>query len=94
MKNENKDNFGSTTRLTLQALEHLISRGFEYVQVKGFTRDRRQDYMEPYYLILFPIKELPVDTNEKGIYEPIRSKILIDWANSPNDGIEVLVAVG
>jgi hypothetical protein len=48
--------------------------------------------MEPRYLILVPIKDLSDDPDKKEIYKPINSEILIDWANSPKDGIEVLVA--
>jgi hypothetical protein len=92
MKNETRENFASRKRLTSQGLQNLKDRGFRYVQVKGFTMDRRVDYMELRYFMLVPIKDLPDDPNMKEIYEPIDSKILMDWANSPDDGIEVLVA--
>ena len=48
--------------------------------------------MEPKYFMLIPVKFLPEDQNKRGIYEPIESKILIEWANSDDDGFEVLVA--
>jgi len=94
MKNETKENFESKNRLTLESLQKLKDKGFRYVQVKGFTPDKRPDYMEPRYLMLVPIKELSDDPDKKEIYEPIDSKILMDWANSPDDGVEVLVAAG
>ena len=92
MKNETRNNFQSTTKLTLQMLQKLKDKGFRYVQVKGFTQDRRQDYIEPRYLILVPIRELSDDPDKQEIYEPINSSILLDWAGSPDEGIEVLVA--
>jgi len=91
MKNETRENFKSTTRLTSTGLQNLKDRGFRYVQVKGFTRDKRLDYMEPRYFMLVPIKDLPDDPDKKEIYEPIDSEILMSWANFPDDGIEVLV---
>ncbi|MDP4251611.1 MAG: hypothetical protein Q8918_16025 [Bacteroidota bacterium] len=93
MKNETKENFESTVRLTRKTLQHLIDKGFQYVQVRGFTLDKRPDYMEPHYLILLPMKELPEDPAKKDIYEPIHSSILTGWANFPNDGVEVFIAM-
>ncbi len=92
MKNETRENFEFTTRLTSQGLQSLKDKGFRYVQIKGFTMDKRLDYMELRYFMLVPIKDLPDDPNKKEIYEPIDSEILMNWANSPDDGIEVLVA--
>ncbi len=66
MKNETRENFESTTKLTVQGLQILKDRGFRYVQVKGFTMDKRLDYMELHYFMLVPIKELPDDPNKKG----------------------------
>jgi len=94
MKNEIKENFGPTVVFTLQALEELKNRGFRYVRVNAFTQDKRLDYMEPRYFVLAPIKDLPDDMNKKGIYEPINSQLLIDWANSPDEGIKVFVIAG
>jgi hypothetical protein len=91
MKNETKENFGPTVAFTLQALEELKSRGFRYVRVNAFTQDKRMDYMEPRYFVLAPIKDLPDDMSKKGIYEPINSQLLTDWANSPDEGIKVFV---
>ena len=92
MKNETAKNFESPKTLTRQALQHLKDKGFQFVQVRGFTLDRRQDYLEPRILVLFPIKDLPEDPNKKDIYEPIDSKILADWADTPDDGMKIFVA--
>lgn len=92
MKNETKENFGTTAPFTLAALETLKSKGFQYVQVKGFTRDRRLDYMEPHFLVLIPLKELPAGGNIE-IYESINSKLLLEWAAHPRDRMEILVSL-
>ena len=92
-KNHTGENSKSTVRLTLQLLQKMRSRGFRYVQVKGFATDRRLDYMEPRFLVLVPIKVLPADPAEKEIYEPIESKILEDWAKSPEEGIEIFISL-
>ncbi len=94
MKNETKENFGSTVELTLQTLEDLKNRGFLYVRVNAFTQDKRMDYMEPRYFVLIPVKELSDDVDKKGIYEPVNSRLLADWANFPNEGIKVYVTKG
>jgi hypothetical protein len=91
MKKEVEHNMGSTYRLTLQSLQKLIDKGFQYVLVEGFTTDRRLDYMEPSYFLLQPLKNLPNDINKKGIYEPIDSKILLEWARFPDVGTKVLI---
>lgn len=91
MKNETKINFENAIRLTPKTLQTLKDKGYLYVQVNSFTYDRRLDYMEPRYFVLVPIKDLSVDPENQGIYEPINSKILIDWSNSSHDDIEVLV---
>ena len=92
MKNDLKKELGALVRLTPQSLETLKSRGFRFVLVKGLTKDNRLDYMEPHCLVLVPVKELSGDPGKKEIYEPIDSKILINWASGPDDGIEVRIA--
>ena len=91
MKNEDKDYFGSAKPLTSAALHKLKDKGFRYLQVKGFSSDKRLDYMEPRYFILVPLKELPQDTAHKGIYEPIDSDLLEEWANVPGGNTDVLI---
>ena len=92
MKNDIEEAFASTTKLSLPLLQKLKEKGFRYVQVMGFTTDRRLDYMEPRFLLLVPIRELSDDPEKKEIYEPIDSRILEDWANAPDDGIKILIA--
>ena len=93
MKNETRENFGSTAPLTMAALETLKKKGFRYVQVKGFTSDKRLDYMEPRYLVLIPMMALPVDAGKIEIYESIDSKLLQDWASHPGEGMKVLISI-
>jgi hypothetical protein len=93
MKNETRENFGTTTPFTLAALEMLKSKGFLYVQIKGFTSDKRLDYMEPRFILLVPIMALPDEPGKIEIYESISSKLLQDWATHPGSGMEVLIAV-
>jgi len=94
MKIENKRDFGPVVIFTLEVLEKLRASSFRYVRVNSFTHDKRMDYIEPYYFILVPIKDLQDDPNKKGIYEPIDSELLTIWASNPNDGVKVFVTVG
>jgi hypothetical protein len=93
MKNETREDFGTTAPFTMAALETLKNKGFQYVQVKGFTSDKRLDYIEPRYLLLIPMKALPVEPGVIEIYESINSQLLQDWATQPTDGMKVLIAV-
>jgi hypothetical protein len=92
MNREYKESFDSAVPLTLHTLEELKSRGFQYVRVNAFTHERRPDYMEPRYVVLSPLTQLSENREQAGIYEPIDSPILIEWANSPNVGFKVFVA--
>lgn len=94
MKNEDKDYFGASKPLTADALEKLKQKGFRFMQVKGFSSDKRLDYMEPRYFILVPLKELPKDRGHQGIYEPIDSDLLQEWATIPGGNKDVLVKSG
>ncbi len=87
------DNPGSEIRLTQQSLQSLKDKGFRFVLIKGYTTDRRQDYIELNYFMLVPVKDLPDDPNKKEIYEPIDSTILTEWALSPDEGIKVIIEV-
>ena len=91
MKNETQQNKSASSDFTLKALQKLKDSGFRYVQIKGFTRDNRLDYIEPYYFVLIPIKNLPDDPNKKEIYEPINSSLLEDWANLPHERIKIVI---
>ena len=92
IKNCNRETGESKKKLTPASLQSLRKRGFKYVQVQGFSPDKHLDYMEPRYFVLVPLKNLPTATDEKGIYEPIDSNILTEWANSADEGFEVFVA--
>lgn len=94
MKNDLKEP-ESKKKLTLASLQSLKKKGFRYVQVQGFSPDKHLDYMEPRYFVLVPMKNLPTETDQKGIYEPIESEILTEWANTEDEGFDVfLAAVG
>ena len=81
----------SATRLTKQSLQQLKDSGFQFVLIKGYTTDRRVDYIEVNYFTLVPVKDLPEDPNKKEIYEPIDSEILMEWASFPDDGAKVII---
>lgn len=92
MKNDNREPGESKQKLTPASLQSLRKKGFRYVQVQGFSPDKHLDYMEPRYFVLVPLKNLPSENDKKGIYEPIESNILTEWANTADDGFEVLIA--
>lgn len=73
------------TQLSLKALQNLETKGYKYVQIKGLTSDKHYEYVEPYYWVLVPMKELPVDPAKRDIYEPIDSDILKQWAQDVSD---------
>ena len=78
-------------RFDLKTLAKLEGRGYKYVQIKGLTVDKHYDYIEPRFMVLMPLKELPADPDKKDIYEPIESKILQQWAREENDHFEVVI---
>ena len=78
-------------KLTPAILEELKKKGFKYVIVNAFTHDKRADYMEPHYFVLEPVKELSDDVNKKGIYEPIESPLLMEWAKFPHEGPTIFI---
>jgi hypothetical protein len=91
-----------TTRLTLESLEKMEQAGYKYVQVKGFTSDKHYDYVEPSFLLLVPMKELPLllvpmkelpkDQQNKDIYEPLSSGLLQQWANDETAANDIVIA--
>ena len=91
MKNDLKEP-ESKKKLTLASLQNLKKKGFLYVQVQGFSPDKHLDYMEPRYFVLVPLKNLPTETDQKGIYEPIESEILTEWAKTEDEGFDVFLA--
>lgn len=81
----------SAVRLTNQSLKQLKDKGFQYVLVKGYAPDRRNSYIELNHVILVPVMELPVKPSEQEIFAPIDSEILMDWANSSDEGFEAFI---
>jgi hypothetical protein len=79
MTNEIKKNYDKHLTLTLDALDALKARGYQYLQVQGFTLDHHPEYIEPYYMMLVPLKSL---TNKGNIdvYEDISSDTILNWA--------------
>lgn len=84
-------NYKPVIKLTKDSLQHLKDNGFKYVLVKGYTVDRCRDYIELNNIILTPVKNLSKDPEKKGIFEPIESKILSDWAENPKSGVKVVI---
>jgi hypothetical protein len=85
MKNE-----GTAIRLTAPRLQELKDLGFRFVLIKGYSLNRRSDYIELNHFILVPVVQLPEDPAQKEIYEPIDSEILLDWASSP-EGVKAFI---
>lgn len=75
-----------------KTLDELQSKGYKYVQVKGFTIDKHFDYVDPSILVLVPIKELPTDPLKKEIYEPLGSELLYKWASEINEFPQIVIA--
>lgn len=83
---------GPLKPLNLQVLHRLFAAGYKYVQVRGYTADRHYEYIEPAMIILFPMRELPADPEQKDIYEPLDSKLLEQWAVSPDTRMKVMIS--
>ena len=81
-----------TIAFTEKALETLKKRGYKFVQVKGLTADKHYDYIEPHFLLLVPLMELPTDPLKKDIYEPIKSELLQKWATEVNEYPLIVIA--
>jgi hypothetical protein len=77
--------------LTPATLEELKKKGFKFVIVNAFAHDKRPDYMEPHYFVLEPVMQLSDDVNKKGIYEPIESPLLLEWAKHPHEGTRIII---
>jgi len=82
----------NTIPLTQNALQRIEKEGFKYVQVKGLTIDKHYDYIDPHFLVLVPLKELPTEQEKKDIYEPVKSELLRKWANEKQDYLEIVIA--
>lgn len=81
-----------TIEFTAKALDRLQLEGYKFVQVKGLTNDYHYDYIDPNFLVLVPIKELPTDPFQKDIYEPINSKLLYKWATEINNYPQIVIS--
>lgn len=79
------------SRLTKQKLQELKDLGYQYVLVKGYSAERSANFIELNHFTLLPVKQLPEDPNEKDIFAPIDSEILLEWASSGDDGIEAFI---
>ncbi|HKP32967.1 MAG TPA: hypothetical protein VJT83_09575 [Chitinophagaceae bacterium] len=82
-----------TVPMTVSLLQSLEKKGFQFVQVKGFTSDKHFDYVDPRVFIMVPMKELPTDPLLKDIYEPINSELLKRWASENDEMTEFRVAM-
>jgi len=75
-----------------KSLNKLKDMGYKYVQIKGLTVDRHYDYIAPHFLMLIPFMELSSENTDNGIYEPIESDLLFQWATEANEFTEILIA--
>ncbi|HUB60231.1 MAG TPA: hypothetical protein VL978_06010 [Puia sp.] len=80
----------SAIRLTRQSLEKLKEGGYRFVLVESYTVDRRPEHIELNHFLLKPVKELPL-AGDWGIFEPIDSHILSEWADHPDNGIKAFI---
>ncbi|MEO7768273.1 MAG: hypothetical protein ABIS01_12635 [Ferruginibacter sp.] len=87
-----ENGMSGTIPFNVNALIGLQNKGYKFVQVKGLTIDKHFDYVEPYYLLLVPLMELPTEAIRKDIYEPIKSELLYKWATEVNEHPQILVA--
>lgn len=81
-----------STPFTLTSLRKIETDGYKFVQVKGLTMDRHYDYIEPYFLVLVPMKELPLEQENKDIYEPVPSELLQKWAMEEDENMKIVIA--
>jgi len=91
MTNENKSNYLDHKPLTSAALDILQEKGYKYLQVQGFTMDHHAEYVDPHYLMLVPMQELPTDQAKKDIYEPINSDLINSWIATENKNDRLVV---
>ncbi|HZH94969.1 MAG TPA: hypothetical protein VEY06_03750 [Flavisolibacter sp.] len=81
-----------STPFTLTSLRKIETDGYKFVQVKGLTMDRHYEYIEPHFLVLVPMKELPTEQDKKDIYEPVPSELLAKWAIENDENMEIVIA--
>ncbi len=68
--------------LTRESLQELKDKGFLFVLVKGYSLERRVDYIHLTHFMLTPVRELPEDPGDKEIFAPIDSDVLWEWAGA------------
>jgi hypothetical protein len=85
------EKLGAAVRLTMERLQKLKSLGFLYMLVRGYTANKKFDVIELDHFYLVPVKELPEPQGEKGIYAPIDSEIIEQWARQAEDGINAFI---
>lgn len=76
----------------VKALDNLLHKGYNFVQIKGLTIDNHYEHVEPHILLLVPLKELPTDNMKKDIYEPIKSELLYKWAAEINENPQIVIS--
>ena len=86
------EGIAGTIPFNIKALDNLQKKGYKFVQIKGLTIDKHFDYVEPYYLLLVPLIELPTEASRKDIYEPIKSELLYKWAAEVNEHPQIVIA--
>jgi hypothetical protein len=82
----------ANTLLSAKALDKLQQKGFRFVQVMGLTMDKHFDYMEPSFMLLVPMRELPTNPLDRDIYEPTDSELLYQWAAEKDGHLQVFIA--
>jgi hypothetical protein len=92
MRKAIRENRSGTIMFNQKAINKLESEGYKYFQVKGFTIDSHYEYVDPYYILLVPIKSLPSEQGEKDIYESLNSEIFQKWVTEENEYPEILIA--
>ena len=85
MTNQMKKNFDNHITLTVDALDKLKEKGYQYLQIQGFTMDHHPEYIEPYYLMLVPVKSLTANSTNMDVYEEISGETIINWAKRSDD---------
>ena len=80
-----KKNYDNHCPLTLAALDQLKEKGYQYLQVQGFTMDHHPEYIEPNYLMLVPVKSLTANKATMDVYEEISGETIINWAKRSDD---------
>ena len=85
MTNEMKKNFDNHSILTMDALDRLKEKGYQYLQIQGFTMDHHPEYIEPHYMMLIPVKSLKANKASMDVYEEISGETIIKWAKQKDD---------